>query len=739
MTGALRLRAALLRKMGANEEAIGAFRRLLDRVPTDLEALVNLAALLKQKGESAAAVRCLTQAVELEPAAAALRFNLGNALIANGELEAAVARFDEALSLEPTLAQAHNNRGSALKRLGRIDSAYKAFEAAARLDERNSSARNNLGIALSERGEWGAAVRELEAAVQLNPDNVESRGELALALVETGEFLRAFDEFQRALALAPEQENLCFDLGVALMQFGHVTLATQVLEELVRRRPEDFGLLVTLANLMLTIRRPGAALTYADRARALQPDAPAIVSVYAIARQQLCEWGDFDLTVARLRRLCYEAPDFVPQLALAGLVDDPYAESAGARNYANAMERGQTRFPDPPPRRAGPLRVAYLSPDYADHPVGVSVAELLERHNRARVEVIGISTQRREHSPTRARLMAACDRFHEMGGESDRRVASLLRELDVDVAIDLAGYTVGSRPRIFTARAARVQAGYLGYPGTTGGRWLDYLIADREVVPPESFELYSERIVWLPVCFFPSDTTQVLRPPPTRQSAGLPDNGVVFACLTKPARIVPDAFDAWLRILAATNDSILWMNGAGEVREGLRAYATARGVDPKRLVFAERVPDRAAYLGRLALADCCLDTFPYAGHSSVRDALWSGVPVVTLQGRSFPARVAPSLLRAAGLGDWVATDWDQYERLAVAAAKEPDRIARAKRHLALREQLPLFDMRRVIDSLESAYEQMLSRWSRGEPSSHLDLGAAPTGELSPVTQNGGAA
>jgi protein O-GlcNAc transferase len=719
---ALRLHATVLMQCGATREAVAVLGRVLELEPADVESMANLASLHGRDGNPAAAVVILERAIALQPSLAALHYNLGNALMRLGRIDEALLRFDATLRLAPELALAHNNRGSALKHLGRPTEACAAFERAVQLDPRLAAARNNLGIALAARGDWPGALVQLEEAVRLDPGSLEARGELASALVEAGQLQRAFDEFERALALAPDNENLWYNLGTALMRAGDIGRAIDLLEALARRRPGDAELLINLAQLMLLAARPREAIGCLERAQAVRPDAPRALPLLAVAKLQLCDWQGLEPVVAGLARVAYSAADDVPPLALSLVVDSPQAQHAAARSYASYLDRGQVRATRRPlSRRPGRIRLAYVSPDFGEHPVAHSVVEVLERHDRARFEVIGVAVAPRGESPVGRRIAAACEQFIDASGQSDGQVAALLAQLDVDVAVDLAGYTMGSRPRIFAARGARVQAGYLGYPGTMGSAWLDYLIADRGVVPEDSVADYSERIVWLPECFFPSDSTQAVDPAPPRAAAGLPEQGIVFACMTRPMRILPEVFASWLRILAATPGSVLWLNAAGEAGAMLRSEAAARGIDAQRLRFAGRLDARPAYLGRLSLADVYLDTFPYAGHSTVRDALWSGVPVVTREGRSFAARVAPSLLRAVGLGDWVACDAADYESLAIAVARDRERIAGAREQLRLRERLPAFDMRRLTADLETAYAVLLERWLRGERPSHLAL------------------
>lgn len=730
---AVRLLATVLVRQGASDEAVPALRRVLDRDPADVEALATLGGLLTDRGSAEEALPYLERALALRTGQAALHFNYGNCLAALGRTEAALREYERTIGLAPALAVAHNNRGSMLKRLGRQAEAFESFRHAVDLAPNLASARNNLGVAFTERGDAIAAIVELEAATRLNPGNVESHGELAHALLEAGQFARAFEEFERALELAPEHDSLWYNLGVALLRFGDLKRAVEVLELLSRRRPDDAELLVSLAQTLLLDGNARAALEVAERARTIAPDLARITPTLLAARQELCDWREIGDLTDRMLRL---PPIDLPPLALASLVDDPVKSLESARTYMAFLGRAWP-FHEPvrTARRPGPLRIAYLSCDFGDHPVGHSIVEVFERHDRRRVEVIGVAIRHRAESAIGRRLSMACDRFYEVAGQSDAEVAALLRREDVDVAVDLAGHTMGARPLIFAARGARVQAAYLGYPGSTGSPWIDYLIADGDVLPAGAEAFYGERLVRLSGCFFPSDTTQVVGPVPSRASAGLPAAAFVYACITKHTRILPQTFAVWMQILGATGDSVLWLNGSGGVRDALRGQAAAHGVDPARLFFAQRVDDRAAYLGRLGVADLFLDVFPYAGHSTVRDALWAGLPVVTREGRGFQTRVAPSLLRAAGLAEWIATDAHSYAEIAVAARQDPQRIRQARATLASHGALPLFDMRRLTSDLESSYELMLQRWERNDPPDHLRIpGGVPAKVPDPLDQ-----
>jgi len=355
------------------------------------------------------------------------------------------------------------------------------------------------------------------------------------------------------------------------------------------------------------------------------------------------------------------------------------------------------------------IRLAYLSADFRSHPVGFQLVEVLGHHDRTRFEVIGISSGEDDGSDIRGRLRLGFDQFHDVQGKSDHEVARLMRDLEVDIAVDLSGHTLGHRLGALMHRPAPVQAAWLGYPGTTGAGFIDYILGDATVTPPEHQTFYSEKIVTLPDCFFPLDTAKPIAAPLTRAQAGLPETGFVFCCFNRNWKIAPPVFDIWLRLLQQVPGSLLWLRAySARCDTGLRQRAQDHGVDGHRVIFAERA-EIEVHLARHALADLFLDTLPYGAHATAADALWAGLPVLTQMGEIFPGRVGASLLAAAGLSELITHSPQEYEATALALARDPARLRAIRDKLAAnRTSAPLFDTARFTRNLENAFEKMLA-------------------------------
>jgi predicted O-linked N-acetylglucosamine transferase (SPINDLY family) len=383
---------------------------------------------------------------------------------------------------------------------------------------------------------------------------------------------------------------------------------------------------------------------------------------------------------------------------------------AGAEPLAAPPAAGTRRPP-------GPIRIGYLSSDYHEHPTAYLIAELLERHDRARFVVHGFSTGPDDRGPSRARVIAGCDRFVDLERVAHVDAARRIAADHIDILVDLNGLTQGARPRMLAHRPAPLQVNYLGYPGTMGADFIDYVIVDPVVVPADEQPWFDEQLVHLPHSYQVNDSKRpVAAVRPTRAAAGLPDTGFVFCCFNSSYKLRPEFLAIWLRLLAAVPDSVLWLlEFAPAASDRLRRAAAAGGIDPMRLVFAPsvRFPD---HLARQPLADLCLDTLPYGGHTTASDALWSGVPLVTCRGATFPGRVGASLLTALGLPELIAEGLADYEALALALARDPERLGALRRRLAAaRDTAPLFDCARFTRDLERAYDAMMARHDAGLP------------------------
>jgi predicted O-linked N-acetylglucosamine transferase (SPINDLY family) len=480
-------------------------------------------------------------------------------------------------------------------------------------------------------------------------------------------------------------------------------------------RPDDVLSLYNRAALFSQAKRYREAASDLEALVALEPDFPLGRGLLLNARLHLCDWTDLERQREGIAAALGRGVPAIHPFGLLLISDSPAAQLECARLHIAATHPARAPIYNGERYGHDKLRVAYLSSDFYEHATSYLMAGVFEEHDRGQFEIFGISYGSTDGSAIRARIANACTRFIDVRERDDASVARLLRDLEIDIAVDLKGHTGGARTSILAHRPCPVQVNYLGYPGSMGADYIDYLIADETVIPPEQRAFYSERIVYLPDTYQPNDRARPVAPDRvTRRDAGLPEDAFVFCCFNGSQKILPPVFESWMRILSRAENAVLWLlHDNDEAAANLRREAQARFIAPERLIFARHeAQDR--HLARLRLADLVLDTLPYGAHTTASDALWAGVPVLTHLGSAFAGRVAASLVKAAGLPELIARSAHDYESMAQAFAAQPARLAAIREKLARnRETSPLFDTVRMTRHLEAAYETMWRRHQSG--------------------------
>jgi predicted O-linked N-acetylglucosamine transferase (SPINDLY family) len=636
--------AVALHQQGRLTEAEKLYRQLLAIDPRVFPALYLLGVLRLEHGDSAEAVTLIERALALNSNDPAAWTHYGLALHGQARFEDAVAAQERALTLRPGLLAARLGRGGALRALGRHEAALADYDAVLAGDPGNADAWNGRGALL----------------------RVLSRIDEAL------------DSFNRALALDPSLAEALQNRGLLLWDEKKDYLAARAdLEKAVILEPARHALKSNLLHLKIMM--------------ALKD----------------CDWASADAIASTLPGLI-AAGESVPPMMLLSLSGDEMLQLEAARNLV------AERYPDLPPLWNGErwrhdrIRLAYISSDFGEHPVGAQIAQLIECHDRSRFEVLAFSTGPDDASALRQRLRCGFEQFHDLWGQSAQQIAAFIRAREVDVLVELNGHTQRGSLDILRRRPAPVQASWLGYAGTSGAQFIDTVIADRIVAPnPQAF---SETLEYLPNSFFVTDTTRMIGACPSRAEAGVPESGFVFCGFNHVMKLGSESFGRWMRILARVPDSVLWLREPDETaKANLRHAAAHRGIAPERLVFAGRVP-ADVHLARHALADLFLDILPYNAHATAADALWAGLPVLTCAQGCFAGRVAASLLHAVGLPELIAPTPEAYEEMAVALARDPERLAVLKAKLAAnRANAPLFDTPCFARDIEAVYEKLARR------------------------------
>lgn len=551
------------------------------------------------------------------------------------------------------------------------------------------------------------------------PNNHEVLYAAAIKLVVRNRYSEALGRFQEALALAPNAEEIHHGHAFCLGALGRLTEALAAYDRLIELNSHDARYHHARAHVLEALNRNPEAKQALARGVSADPTyVPAAVDL-ALHRLARCDWPP-DLAPDLSEAARASAPA-VPSLSLALLSGDPLLQLDNARRFIAPLNQ-----PVSAPRVQfdghRKVRIAYLSADYRSHPGASAIAEVIERHDRERFEVIAVSFGPDDASPMRHRLKISFDRFHDVSTFSDVQVAQILKSHCIDIAVDLTGLAEYGRPGILAQRVVPVQVNYI-FPGTLGASFMDYIIADPFLIPPAHEVHFSERVARLPHTYLATDTRRPTpKVAPSRAANALPESGVVFCSFNRVIKIQPELWTVWMRLLARTDGSVLWLLcDDAEAQANLIAATGSHGVDPARLIFAPRLPPEQ-HIARMRAADLFLDTFPYNAHGTAVDVLWAGVPLVTYAGETFASRACGSILRAAGLPELVADSVAAYERIAGELAADPERlrILKAKVDVA-RTQAPLFDTARFTRNLEAAYLRMLERAARGEPATSFSI------------------
>lgn len=726
-------------------EAVPLLGQAISSDPRHGMALEHLGLAHLLLNQFADAERVLRRAAALSGAPASVPMRLGVSLLHQQKHEEAVRQLQRALALDPQSTDCHLNLGQALAQMGDAAGARDHFHAVLRLDPGHVDAAFNLGVLALQREELEEACRWFEQALMWSPRYVDAMANLGIVLQRLGRLEQARDQYLAALGIVPEFSPAREGMAFVCLASGRPGEAIDHLRAMLQAEPENGSALSALTGALFEVGQLDEAEAVAERVCELDPADAAAYATRAnvcIVRGQLdraieiLESG-YDRTHAssllgmltyQLRQACawekWQAAwdKMAPEVERSSALGSPFwllCEPTTAHQqltYTRVWAASRfkpvsvaARNPSVAARPQSRLRVGYLSSDLQEHAAAYLIAEVLELHDRERFEVFAYSHGPDDRGAMRPRLRAACEHFIDIAWEPDDVAAERIRCDQLDILVDLKGYTAGDRLTIMARRPCDVQVTWLGYPGTTGASFMDYLIADAFIIPPGQESAYSERIVRMPHCYQPNDRKRPIGEPRSRSEYGIPENAFVFCCFNQTYKITPDVFAVWMRLLKNVPGSVLWLVESNRwAKQELVKRAEAQGVEAERLVFASRVP-YAAHLARYRVADLALDTFPYTSHTILSDALWCGCPTVGLCGETFAARVSGSLLTAAGMPDLVTDSLADYEALAYRLATDPlyrreirARVAQARDHA------PLFDSTQFTRDLERIYTTLVN-------------------------------
>jgi protein O-GlcNAc transferase len=709
--------AVALHQQGRLPEASALYEAILKVDPEHFDAQCLLGVVESQYMNFQAAFERFSRALMLNPNSVQAHASMGDALFALGRFTDAVASFDRALAIEPSRAELLNNRGNALLKLERREEALASYDRSLAFKPGAAEVLCNRGNVLRELGRPEEALADYAASLSSKPDYPQALYHRGAALRDLKRHAQALAAYTAALAIKPDYAEALCDRGNTLLELSRHDEAIADYTRALTNRPHFAEALYNRGIALSALGRHEPAAQQFVQLLRIEPDFPNARGELFYSRLHCCNWTDYADNVQQIKRDIVAGKRSATPFAFLSVSDAPSEQLQCARTYCKVKCASSVSLLWTGGNyRHDALRVAYISADFYNHATTYLMAELFELHDKSRFEIYAISLGPDRKDAMRARLESAFNRFVDVRDRSDREVAGLLRELEIDIAVDLKGYTRDCRPNILTFRPAPIQVNYLGYPGTMGAPFIDYILADRFVIPEAQRPFYSEKVAYLPDSYQPNDSKRRIGEViATRHEVGLPEACFVFCSFVTHYKIVPRVFDSWMSILAKVEGSVLWLlTGNEEAMGNLRRSAETRGISAKRLFFAPRMT-QAAHLARHRLADLYLDTLPINAHTTASDALWAGLPLVTCLGSGFAGRVSGSLLSALGLTELIAETREGYEALAVNLARDVNRLAEIRAKLARnRATHPLFDTDRLCRHIESAYETMSQRHQRGE-------------------------
>ena len=714
----------MLHRDGRLAEAEQHYLKLLATNERFHPALYLMGLVRLQQARPAEALPYIERALKLTPATADMLSNYGLALGGVGQNEEALQVFNKVVQQDVGSGRAWSNRGAMLAKLHRSVEALADFDRALKLDPLNDDTWTNRGLALLALNRPHEALASFDQSLQIRPGHIETRNNRALALRALGRADEALAEFDRVLAGKPDHAGAWVNRAAVLRARGEIGQALHSYARALEIQPAMPEALVSRANCLWTHKGDVAgAIADLERLVAVSPD-------YPYARGELVH---MQMHAAYWRDLGRDLPALDHGVQSGKRVVEPYVYQALSPSSADLLTCAKIYAQDKYPprsstrvrqRQAGKIRLGYVCGEFRAQATMHLAAGLFENHDRARFRVTAFDNSREDGSEIRKRVVAAFDEFVPIQSLSDQDAAQIIATRDIDILINLNGYFGALRMGVFAHRPAPVQVNYLGFPGSLGADYIDYILADAEVIPKEDERNYSEKVARIPGSYQINDDRRPRPIPDARAVHGLNDSDFVFCHFNAPYKITPVMFTRWSRLLEKVPSSVLWILQSNSLMaSNLRAEIARAGIDPVRLVFAPPMAN-AAHIARLALGDLFLDSLPYNAHTTASDALWAGLPLITCRGEAFAGRVAASLLRAAGLPELITNTLEEYESLALKLATDRDLLKSYRDRLNRGpETLPLFDTVRTTRRIEAAYEQMMTRWTAGMPAAGFDVPA----------------
>ncbi|MBF0428052.1 MAG: tetratricopeptide repeat protein [Magnetococcales bacterium] len=712
------------------DEALQCYHKALAINPSYHAAYSNMGTLLQSMGKLDEAMSCQEKAMALNPNFFEAYTNKGNILCDQGKLEEAIEWYKKALTINPQYITAMHNMGYVLQKMNKLDEAKLQLEKALEIKPNYLEALNCLGNVFQDQGQWKNAIACYQKALSFNPNYYEAYCNMGNVLCDQGNLEEAIACHQKALTIKPDLHESFTHMGNALQLQGRMDEAIACYKQALVISPRDK---TAMENLGVACNVHGdlqGAIECNRKLLTIQENNPNVIASLLNLLKQTCDWSEIDSLFDQMMTLFNSGEKMINPFVFLTLATTPKQQKICAEYYIEKKYRARRHLCDQRSydKSASRIKIGYLSCDFLNHATAILIAELIKLHDRSRFEILIYSYSDNDGKEMRQRIIESSDQFIDILHVNHENAAQKILEDGVHILVELKGFTKGARLEISALRPAPIQVSWLGYPGTMGATYIDYIFADPFIIPHGHESDYTEKVVRLPDCYQPNDRLRIY-PEQTgsRQEHGLPEHGLIFSNFNQTYKITPEIFAIWMDLLRQIPESCLWLLESNDlVAANLCREAEAHGVNPSRLVFAPKLPV-PIHLARYHLVDLVLDTYPVTSHTTASDALWVGAPLLSYVGDTFVSRVAGSLLHAIGLPELVTHSLEEYAALALELARDPQRLQALRYRLqANRLTSPLFDTPRFTKGLEAAYEAIWQRYCEGVAPDHLDITLSPT-------------
>ena len=676
---------------GKINEAKEICEEILKSEPNNFNAYYLLGVIAFQTKNYIKSDDLISKAIEINPKNSEFYNFKGIALIHINKFEEAIESWTKAIEIDPNSLDAYNNRGNALIKLKKNELALKNFDQALKLKPNFSQALHNRSVVLKNLNRFEVALESVNKAIEINPKYVDAYNLKGVILRELNQIENSLNSYDKAIKLNPNFAD------------AHLNRGNLLLNE----------------NKQLNL-----ALESFTKALKINPNLNFLFGKYIHTKAWLSNWDLIDEEINSLKDKITSGMKTATPFPILSLIDLPDLQKKNAENFVK-NEYSLSSNLEPIVKRPlnKKIRIGYYSADFNNHPTSFLMIQLLELHDRSNFEIFCFSLANRKDDEMRKRVSNSCDKFLDVSLKSDEEIARISRDLNIDIACDVMGFTKGNKFQIFAEKCAPIQVSYLAFPGTTGANFIDYVIADKTVISQELKKYYSEKIIFLPDTYQVNDSAKKISDKVfTREEMGLPNDSFVFCCFNKNYKILPRVFDIWMNLLKKVKGSVLWLLVENsKARENLKKEATKRNIDENRIIFAKIMPLND-HLARHRCADLFIDTFPYTAHTTCSDALWAGLPVVTRIGKSFASRVSASLLNAIDLPELITHSEEEFENLALDFANNKNKLNQVKVKLEKNKiSNSLFNTKLYTKNIESSYKIIYDRYLKDLPVEDVEI------------------